>query len=108
MSRFPATASRLALTLTAAGALAAAASPPLHAQAAPGATQAIDEAYTAKIREYLSDPRISTELVDHLPASSTVPTPLDFHGRIVGTPEYQLMTIRSWSTTTKLLDLLDR
>jgi uncharacterized protein (DUF1697 family) len=26
---------------------------------------------------------------------------------IVGTPEYQLMTIRSWSTTTKLLALLD-
>jgi uncharacterized protein (DUF1697 family) len=28
-------------------------------------------------------------------------------GRIVGTPEYQRMTIRSWSTTTKLLGLLD-
>jgi uncharacterized protein (DUF1697 family) len=27
--------------------------------------------------------------------------------RIVGTPEYQQMTIRSWTTTTKLLDLLD-
>ncbi|MGZ4784962.1 MAG: DUF1697 domain-containing protein [Acidimicrobiales bacterium] len=27
--------------------------------------------------------------------------------RIVGTPEYQRMTIRSWATTTKLLDLLD-
>lgn len=27
--------------------------------------------------------------------------------KIVGTPEYQRMTIRSWSTTTKLLDLLD-
>ena len=26
--------------------------------------------------------------------------------KIVGTPEYQRMTIRSWSTTTKLLDLL--
>ncbi|HEY3484670.1 MAG TPA: DUF1697 domain-containing protein [Ilumatobacteraceae bacterium] len=28
-------------------------------------------------------------------------------GKIVGTPEYQLMTIRSWATTTKLLELLD-
>jgi uncharacterized protein (DUF1697 family) len=28
-------------------------------------------------------------------------------GRIVGTPEYQRMTIRSWRTTTKLLDLVD-
>ena len=27
--------------------------------------------------------------------------------RIVGTPEYQRMTIRSWATTTKLLALLD-
>ena len=26
-------------------------------------------------------------------------------GRIVGTPEYQRMTIRSWRTTTKLLEL---
>ena len=26
---------------------------------------------------------------------------------IVGTPEYQSMTIRSWSTTTKLLDMLE-
>ena len=28
-------------------------------------------------------------------------------GRMIGSPEYQLMTIRSWSTTTKLLSLLD-
>jgi uncharacterized protein (DUF1697 family) len=28
-------------------------------------------------------------------------------GRIVGTPEYQRMTIRSWKTTTTLLSLLD-
>ena len=27
--------------------------------------------------------------------------------RIVGTPEYKQMTIRSWTTTTKLLDLFD-
>ena len=27
--------------------------------------------------------------------------------KIVGTPAYQLMTIRSWSTTTRLRDLLD-
>jgi uncharacterized protein (DUF1697 family) len=28
-------------------------------------------------------------------------------GRIAATPEYKLMTIRSWSTATKLLDLID-
>jgi hypothetical protein len=51
-----------------------------------GAQQANDQEYTKKIKEYLQDPRISTEFVDHLPASSTVPTPLKFLGRIVGTP----------------------
>ena len=49
--------------------------------------QPIDEEYTRLIAEYLQDDRITTELVDHLPASETVPTPLDFHGRIVGTPD---------------------
>jgi len=48
--------------------------------------QKLDSAYTAKIHEYLQDPRITTELVDHLPASATVPTPLKFLGKIVGTP----------------------
>jgi hypothetical protein len=48
--------------------------------------QRIDAEYTAKIKEHLQDPRISTELVDHLPASDSVPTPLKFFGRIVGTP----------------------
>lgn len=56
----------------------------VSAQTAPA--QRIDAAYTAKIKEYLTDPRITTELVDHLPASATVPTPLKFLGRIVGTP----------------------
>ncbi|HEY9514248.1 MAG TPA: M14 family zinc carboxypeptidase [Gemmatimonadaceae bacterium] len=51
-----------------------------------GAQQAVDKEYTARIKEYLQDPRISTELVDHLPASATVPTPLKVLGRIVGTP----------------------
>src|SRR5215212_841535 len=57
------------------------------AQASPAmgqATQKIDQEYTALIKKRLSDPRISTELVDHLPASATVPTPLKFLGHIVG------------------------
>lgn len=58
----------------------------LSLPAAAPAQQAVDAEYTAKIKEYLQDPRITTELVDHLPASATVPTPLKFHGRIVGTP----------------------
>jgi hypothetical protein len=52
----------------------------------PASRQKIDAEYTAKIKEHLQDPRISTELVDHLPASDTIPTPLKFFNRIVGTP----------------------
>jgi hypothetical protein len=48
--------------------------------------QANDEEYTKKIKEYLSDPRFTTELVDHLPASSKVPTPLKFLGTMPGQP----------------------
>ena len=55
--------------------------------AAPAAGQKVDAEYTAKIKEHTQDPRILTELVDHLPASATVPTPLKFLGRIVGTPD---------------------
>ena len=49
--------------------------------------QAIDQEYTAKIKEYTQDPRILTELVDHLPASATVPSPLKFLGRVAGMPD---------------------
>ena len=72
------------LTLILAVALAAG----VGAQSArkPVPPQKIDEAYTAKIKEFTQDPRIITELVDHLPASDTVPSPLTFHGRIIGTP----------------------
>ncbi|MGH7593072.1 MAG: M14 family zinc carboxypeptidase [Gemmatimonadales bacterium] len=78
-----------ALTLLAAGVLAY--TPALVAQvrvrqSAAVVSQPIDAEYTARIKQYLSDPRISTELVDHLPASATVPTPLKFLGRIIGTP----------------------
>ena len=48
--------------------------------------QRLDEEYTRLIRERLTDPRISTELVDHLPASDRVPTPLKFLGHIAGEP----------------------
>ncbi len=62
------------------------ASAPL-AQQAP-ATQKIDAEYTALIKQHLTDSRISTELVDHLPASDKVPTPLKFPavGHISGQP----------------------
>src|SRR5258708_38148442 len=52
----------------------------------PKTAQKIDEEYTRLIKQNLQDPRISTELVDHLPASDTVPSPLKFLGRAVGAP----------------------
>ncbi len=64
------------------------AGPPVAAQSASAksAPQKNDEEYDKLIKQYLQDPRITTELVDHLPASNTVPTPLKFLGRIPGTP----------------------
>jgi hypothetical protein len=62
-------------------------STPIAAQSkAKPAPQKIDEEYTKTIKQNLQDPRITTELVDHLPASDTVPSPLKFLGRAVGTP----------------------
>ena len=54
--------------------------------AKPAAAQKVDEEYTRLIKQNLQDPRITTELVDHLPASDTVPSPLKFLGRAVGAP----------------------
>lgn len=42
--------------------------------------------YTKKIRENTSESFFSTELVDHLPASSCVPAPDAFFNRIMGAP----------------------
>jgi hypothetical protein len=49
--------------------------------------QGVDEEYTKKIREYTVDPAFLTELVDHLPASDKVPTPLKVLGYIAGAPD---------------------
>ena len=43
-----------------------------------------DETYTADIRKFTTDPRFLTEMVDHLPTSDTVPSPLEHHGYIAG------------------------
>ena len=43
-----------------------------------------DPEYTDAIKKNTTEPRFMTELVDHLPASATVPTPLKFHGYIAG------------------------
>src|SRR5215813_5979740 len=66
-----------------------ASTPAIHAQSGPRVTatsQKLDEDYTARIKKATPDPRISTELVDHMPASATVPSPLKFFGYVPGEP----------------------
>lgn len=46
-----------------------------------------DEGYTKKIREYTTEPFFLTNLVDHLPASVTVPSPEKILGHIIGAPD---------------------
>jgi hypothetical protein len=58
----------------------------MASQTAAPPVERVDEEYTRLIREHLQDERITTELVDALPASDTVPSPLEFLGRVVGTP----------------------
>ncbi len=59
------------------------------ASAAAGAqtSTANDEEYTKKILEFTTEPFFLTNLVDHLPASATVPTPENVLGHIVGAPD---------------------
>jgi hypothetical protein len=49
--------------------------------------QGNDAEYTAKIRQFTTDPMFLTELVDHLPASANVPTPQKVMGYVAGTPD---------------------
>jgi hypothetical protein len=52
--------------------------------AARPAPQQLDEEYARRIREQTPDPRILIDLVDHMPVSAAVPSPLKFLGYIPG------------------------
>ena len=79
---------RLACALAVALATAGVGSTGIFAQSKPAApvAQRLDADYTAKIKAATADPRILTELVDHMPASDKVPSPLKFLGYIPGEP----------------------
>jgi hypothetical protein len=77
----------LLLWFTLAAAIAAAAKKAPSKPADQPAAQKIDEAYSAKIRQYTTEPFFLTELVDHLPASEIVPTPEKVLGYVIGTPD---------------------
>ncbi len=53
----------------------------------PPAPQKMDDAYGARIKQFTTEPFFLTELIDHLPASDTVPTPEKFLGYVIGTPD---------------------
>ncbi len=48
--------------------------------------QPVDDAYTAKIKKYTTQPFFTSPLVDYLPASKTVPTPEAVLGDVAGAP----------------------
>jgi hypothetical protein len=65
---------------------AAFAQPRVPAALVPDRTQPIDEAATAKIREYTTAPEFNSPLTDYLPASATVPSPSAVLGDVAGAP----------------------
>jgi len=87
MRRFPSwlPAAALALVAFSASARPSSAQGELHG-IKPGRDpqQPIDSAYTAKIHEYTTEPFFTSPLVDYLPASRTVPTPMAVLGDIAG------------------------
>ena len=52
------------------------------------AGQQVDAHYTALIGKYTTRPEFNSPLTDYLPASDSVPTPLDVLGHIAGAPDY--------------------
>ena len=77
---------RLTLILIAAFAVQSAAAQARLAGPA-GQAQKQDAAYAEKIKAYTTDERFLCDLVDHLPASEMVPSPLEHFGDIVGAPD---------------------
>ena len=65
---------------------APAAADPAAAKPGRDPSQAIDEEYTKKIKEYTTEVFFLSPLVDYLPASKTVPTPMAVLGNIAGAP----------------------
>jgi len=50
--------------------------------------QPVDQNYSGRIKEYTTEPFFLTDLVDHLPASPTLPTPEKILGYVIGAPNH--------------------
>jgi hypothetical protein len=58
------------------------------AQAPPtSGAQAMDPDYAARVKEWTTKPEFTSPLVDHLPASTAVPSPRDVLGHHIGAPK---------------------
>ncbi len=71
----------LLLSLTATAALGDSETVPIR-----DSKQPVDDAYTAKIKKYTTQPFFTSPLVDYLPASKNVPTPEAVLGDVAGAP----------------------
>jgi hypothetical protein len=79
----------LAALALSASCLAAQAADTLAASAfARDPAQPVDPAYTAQIGKFTTDPKFNTPLTDYLPASPSVPTPLQVLGHIAGAADW--------------------
>ncbi|MFQ5704686.1 MAG: M14 family zinc carboxypeptidase, partial [Gemmatimonadales bacterium] len=70
--------------------------------------QANDQTYGEKIREYTTDPRFVSELVDHLPLSNDVPSPLEYFGTIIGAPNILHNTAQIYGYMRAVADMSPR
>ena len=59
----------------------------LNADYARDPAQPIDQSYTDAMHKYTTDPAFTSPLVDYLPASKTVPTPVKVLGDVAGAPD---------------------
>lgn len=71
-------------------------------------SQPVDEVYTAQIHEFTTEEFFLTPLVDHLPASETVPTPLEFLGYISGTRDVLTHTAEIYAYMRAVADASPR
>jgi hypothetical protein len=79
---------RLALPALAFCSLLPAAAQNLNSNYARDAAQPVDQTYTDHIKKYTTDPAFLSPLVDYLPASKTVPTPMKVLGDVSGAPDF--------------------
>ena len=71
--------------------------------------QPVDDAYTAKIKKYTTQPFFTSPLVDYLPASKNVPTPEAVLGDVAGAPgilPYAEVSFGQWRPDTELVPWL--